>query len=140
MHYQAADGRAQQRADEGGDDDEVHRPEQFGFREGAHDGQAPDRHHHGAAQALQQAGGGHHLGAHRQAAQDRSAGEDADRGEEDAAGAEAVGHPAADGNADGQAEDVAGDDRFQAQRGNPEAGSDAGNGGVDDRGVELLHE
>jgi hypothetical protein len=98
------------------------------------------RHHHRPAEPLQQARGRHHWRVWRQPAQDRGKRKDADRDKKNAAGAETVGHPAADGNPDRKAEDITGDDRFQAQRRHPKAGRDAGNGGVDDRGVELLHE
>ena len=70
--------------------------------------------------------GHHHRRAQRQAAQHRSQREDGDRGAEHAPRAVAVGHPAADRNADRQAQDVAGDDRFQAQRRDVQAGGDVG--------------
>ena len=59
---------------------------------------------------------------------------------EDAARAEAIGDPAADRNADGQAQDVAGDDGLQAQRRDAQARRHRRDGGVDDGRVELLHE
>nr|GFD54652.1 hypothetical protein [Tanacetum cinerariifolium] len=70
----------------------------------------------------------------------RSQREDGDRGGEHAPRAEAVGHPAAHRDTDGQTQDVAGGDGLQAQRRDVQAGGNAGDGGVEDGGVELLHE
>ena len=64
----------------------------------------------------------------------------ADGGGEHAARAEAVGHPAADGNEDGEAERVAGEHRLHAERRDVERGAMAGDGGVENGGVERLHE
>ena len=58
---QAARDRTQHRADQTGNRDETHGPDQFGFSEGAHHGQTADRDHHGSAAALQDAAGHQHV-------------------------------------------------------------------------------
>jgi len=56
FHQPAAQGRAQQRAEQAGDGDEAHDPHQLGSRVGAQHHQAPDGEHQRAAQALHDAG------------------------------------------------------------------------------------
>ncbi len=69
-----------------------------------------------------------------------ASGEQRDGGSEHAARAIAVGDPAADRDAHRQAQDVAGDDRLEAQRRHAEADRHRRDRRVDDRRVELLHE
>ncbi len=71
MHDEAAHRRPQQRADEGGDDDEIHGRQQLGLLEGADDGEAADGHHHRSADALQDARCHQHRYADGEAAEHR---------------------------------------------------------------------
>jgi len=107
VHDQAADGRAEKRSDEGRDDDEVHRPQQFALSEGSHDRQSSDRRHEGRAGALKNSSEDHLLRALGQSAQDRRDREYSDRGGEDLSGPVAIRHPSAHRDADGQAQNIA---------------------------------
>ena len=102
--------------------------------------EAPDGDHHGSAAALQDAAGDEDMDVAGDTTEERPQGEDADGRGEDAAGAEAVRHPAADGNEDGEREGVAGQHRLHAERRDAEGRGDGGDGGVEDGGVERLHE
>ena len=66
--------------------------------------------------------------------------EQADRGREHPARAEAVRHPAADRNEHRQAQRVAGQHRLHAERGHLERLRDGGHGRVQNRRVERFHE
>ena len=107
---------------------------------GARQRHAADRHHHGAARALQDAAGHQHLDAGREAAQHRADGEEADRRGEDAPRAEPVGHPAAHRNEDGEAQRIARQHRLHAERHHVHRARDGRHRGVEDRRVERLHE
>ena len=107
----------EQRADQGRNDDEVHRPQQLRLGKGADDRSRPTGIIIAARDALRRC-------ARRPASArstdsphstEASVKRATARGE-DAARAEAVGDPAADRDADGEAQDVAGDDRLQAER------------------------
>jgi len=76
----------------------------------------------------------------RNAAEDGPEGEETDRGREHLTSSETVGHPAADRNEDGEAQGVAGQHRLHAERRHPEGLRDDRHGGVENRGVERLHE
>ena len=54
--------------------------------------------------------------------------------------AEAVGHPPADGDKDREAQGIAGQHGFHAERGNSERVGDRGDGGVQNRFIQRLHE
>src|SRR6202041_92614 len=57
-----------------------------------------------------------------------------------ATGAEAVRHPAADGYEDGKAQGIAGQYGLHAERRNMQSGRNSGYGGVENCGVQRLHE
>src|SRR5277367_3646277 len=95
---QAAGDGPEHGTDQGGNGDEAHGANQFGFGERPHQGQAADRNHHGSANALQNAESDQQVDVAGHAAEERTQREDTDRGREDATGAEAIGHPTADGN------------------------------------------
>ena len=75
-----------------------------------------------------------------EAAQHRAQGEKADRRGEDAPRAEAVGHPAAHRDEDGEAQRIARQHRLHAERRHVHRPGDGRHRGVEDRGVERLHE
>ena len=76
----------------------------------------------------------------RNAAKERSQGEEADGGSEHPPGSEAVCHPATDGYEHCQAEGVAGQNGLHAQGSDAQSRRDGRHGGVEDGGVERLHE
>ena len=137
---EAAGDGSEHGADESGDGDRGHGSDELGFGEGADDGEAADGHHHGASAALEDAEGYEDVDVGGDAAEKRAEAEQADGGGEDAAGAEAIGHPAADGDEDGEAQGVAGEHGLHAERGDFEGLRDGGHGGVENGGVERLHE
>ena len=114
--------------------------DQLGLVVGARQGHAADRHHHGAAGALQDAASHQHVDVGREAAQHRAQGEDADRRGEDAPRAEAVGHPAADRDEDGKAQRIARQHRLHAERHHVHRPGDGRHRGVEDGRIERLHE
>ena len=84
------------------------------------------------AQPLQYPRADKHRHIDRQPAHHRGKRKDRDSNGKDAPCAEAVRHPAADGDADGETEDITGDDRFEAQRRHMQAGRHGGHGRIDD--------
>ena len=66
--------------------------------------------------------------------------EERDRGREHPPRPVAIGHPAAQGNEDGDAERVATEHRLHAERDDAERARDRGDRGIQDRSVERLHE
>jgi hypothetical protein len=70
----------------------------------------------------------------------RAEGEGANRPRKYPARAEAVGHPSTDGDKNRQAQGVAGQHGFHAERGNSQRPGDRGNSGIQDRGIQRLHE
>ena len=140
MHDQAANRRAKQRPDQCRDDHEIHCFQQLCLWKGANDGQSTDRHHHCSTHSLQNAGGNKHGYIQGQAAEQGGKGEYHHCSTEHASRAETVSHPAADGNAHGQAQYVTGDNGFQAQRCHMEARRHGWHSRVDDGRVKLLHE
>ena len=140
MDDEAAHRGTKQGPDQCGDDDEVHRHQQFRFVKSANDRESAHRHHHRRADTLQHARDHQHWGIDGQTAQNRGSREDRHRDAKYLSSAESIRHPATDWNADGQAQDVAGHDGFQTQRRHLQTRRHRRNRGVDDGGVELLHE
>ena len=99
-----------------------------------------DRDHHGSPASLQDSAGDEQMDIVRDAAKDGPESEEADRGREHPTRTEAIGHPAADGNENREAQRVAGQHRFHAERGDPEGLRDDWHGRVQDCRVERLHE
>ena len=140
VHDHTADERPEQRADERGDDDVVHRREEFRTWESPHEREAADRRHHRAAHALQDARSSEDGDVGRDAAEQRTEHEERDRELEHLSRAEAVGHPATDRNEHGEAQRVARQHALQAERRDVEVQRHRGHGGVHDGRVEVLHE
>jgi hypothetical protein len=99
-----------------------------------------DRRHHRPAEALHDAHRHQHAEAVGHAAQHRAGGEDEQRGDEDAAGAEAVGEPAAHRDEGGDGEHIGGHRHVQPHRRGAEAARHVGDGGGDDRRIQLFHQ
>ncbi len=137
---EAAGDGAEHGTDEAGNGDEAHGANEFGLGKGAHHGEAANGDHHGAAAALQNAAGDEGVDVGGNAAQEGAEREDADGGGEDFAGAVAISHPAADGDEDGEAEGVAGENGLHGEWRDVQGLGDGGDGGVEDGGVERLHE
>jgi hypothetical protein len=139
-HDEAAGDRAEHRSDQTGDGDEAHRTNEFGLRERAHHRQAADGNHHGAAAALQNAAGNQLVDVGGESAEQGAEREDADGGRKDAARAVAIGHPAADGNEDGEAECVTREHGLHCERRDVKSGGDGGDRRVENSRVQGLHE
>ena len=139
-HDQAAERRANHRADQCRHADIGHRPHQLGFRHGAQQHEPADRHHHRPAHALHDAGEDQHRQRIGETAADRPQGEDDNRGAEHAARAKAVGGPAADRDEDREAQEVTSDRDVEPERVLAERGAHYRQGGGDDRRIEALHE
>src|ERR1700722_3490248 len=73
-------------------------------------------------------------------AQERAEREEADCRGEDAARSEAVRHPAADGDEDGETQRVARQNSLHAEGGDVESFGHGGDGGIENGGVERFHE
>ena len=139
-HDKTAHRRPHHRADQRRDAKVGHRGHEMAFRDRFENHQAPDRHHHRAAAALQDTRGNQFGQRLRQAAQHRSDGEDHDCGAEHRAGAEAVRHPGADRDEHRQAQQVGGDRQVELDRVLVQRPGHRGQRRRDDCGVEQLHE
>jgi len=139
-HDETAGHRAEHRADQARDGHEAHRADEFGFGKRPHQRQPPHRHHHRAAEPLQDPARHEQMDAVRNAAEQRAEGERADRPREHPARAEPVRHPAADGNEHRQTQRVAGEHRLHAQWHDAQRLRDGGHRRVQNRGVQRLHE
>ena len=129
-----------------------HRPEQrrdgepgkrrdhLGLGNAAQNNEAPDRHHHRTAQALNDPVEHEFRQAMRQAAKSRAASENRNGRHEDRARAVFVGNPAADGNEYRKAQQIACQREFQRDRGDMQIGRDCRQGGGENRRIEVLHE
>ena len=106
----------------------------------AQDDEAADGDHHGAAEALEDAHQGELGEGVGDAAEQGGEGEDGDGGGEDGAGAEAVGDPAADGDEDGEGEQVGRHADVEADGADVEAARHLRQRGGDDGAVEVFHE
>ena len=118
----------------------IHRADELRAAHRAEDDDAPDRHHHRAADALHEARereGRKRIGGR---AEQRANDEDADRGAKDGARAEAVGDPAADRDEDAEAEHVARDGDLQRDGVSSERAGHRGNGRHDDIRIHAFHE
>src|SRR6185437_7455788 len=132
--------RTEHGADQGGDGDETHYANEFMFGEGADQCETADGNHHGAAAALEHTAENKLVDIGGNAAQQGAKREDADGGGEDVASAEAVSHPAADGDKDGKGESIAGQHCLHGQGGHAEGFGYDGDAGIEDRRVQRLHE
>ena len=106
----------------------------------AEDDEAAYGDHHGSAYALQDAGEGELGEGVAEAAEYGGEGEGSDGEGEDGACAEAVGYPAADGDADGQSEEVGGHADVEVDGADVKAARHLGESGGDDGAVQVLHE
>jgi len=138
------DPAAQQRSDHRGEErrpGEVgDRVDHLGFRRHPQHREPADRHHHRAAEALQDSRHNQHPELGTERTEGRGEGEDRDRGEQDATGTEPVGEPAADRQADRHRDQIAGHRGVDVHRGDPEIVGDRRCRRRDDRSVEVLHE
>ena len=100
----------------------------------------PDRHHHGAAEALHEAPDRERFERTGERAADRGAEEDRERSAERGARSEPVRHPAAHGNENGEADEVGGDGELQGDDIDAEVARDRRQRRGEDRGVHRLHE
>ena len=137
---EAADRRAEDGAEQGGGGEPGHGGDQLAFWHGAQEDQAADRDHHGAAHALEDAGGDEFAERVRLAAEDRAKGEDDDGQAEDVLGAEAVGDPAAGGDEHRECQEVGGQGDVHVHGFGAEGARHGRQGGGDDGAVEVLHE
>src|SRR6266852_8927819 len=137
---EAADRRTEHRPQQRRHGEVGHRAHHVGLGDVAQQDEASDRHHHGAADPLQDACAGELGNAAAQPAQDRAEHEDGDGGAKDGARAEAVGHPAARRNEDGDAEEIGGDRQAEMDRADGEGFGDLRQRRGDHRAVEILHE
>jgi len=137
---EAADRRPNDRADQGRHGHPHHGAEQCAAVDGAHQDEAADRRHHGAADALHDAR--HHEPGERarERAADRACDEHRDGGAEHRARAEPVGGPAARRDEDGEREQVAGDGELERERAGADIGRDRRQRGGDHGRVHVLHE
>lgn len=136
---QSAGYRPEHGGDQAGNRHETHSADQFGFRKGAHQSEVSHGHHHGSAATLQNTAGDQKMDVLGDAAEERSQRKDADGGGEHPPCAEPVRHPAADGYEDCEAEGVAGENRFHAQRRHLQGGRDGGRRGVQNRRIQRFH-
>ena len=137
---EAAQGRAEHRPQQGGNGEPRQSRHQFRLRHRAQDDEAPHRHHHGPAHALDDAVE-HEIGERGgEPAQDRADGEDDDGRAEYRARAIAVRRPAARRNEDGQRKQIGGERQLERHRVFLEISGDGGQGGGDDGRVHLFHE
>src|ERR1700733_10930634 len=137
---QSAGDWAEHGADQSGNGNEAHGADEFGFGECAYESEAADGNHHRSAAALQNAACDEQMKIAGDAAEERSERENSDGRAENAAGAEAVGHPSADGNKNGEAQRVAGEHGFHAERRDVERSGHGGHGGIQNRRVQRFHE
>ena len=137
---ETAGDRAEHGGDERGDGDETHDANEVRLGERSHQREAANGDHHGTAHALHDTKSNKKMDAGGDAAEKRTERKETDGGCEDAASSELVGHPAADGNEHREAERVACQHSFHAERRDTESFGDCGHRGVEDGGVERLHE
>ena len=137
---EAAERRADHRADQRRHRDPGHRIHQRALVDRAQQHQPSDRRHHRAADALQDARD-HEIGDRGgQRAADRADHEDGDGDREHHARAEPVGGPAARRNEHRQRQQIRGDGELQRQRAGADIGGDRRQRGRDDRRIHVLHE
>ena len=113
---EATEQRSDHRTYERRDGEPSHGTDHIGLADRAQQDEPAHRHHRGTAQTLQHACGNHLPQRAAEPAQDRAGQEDDDGAAEHVPGAKPVGHPAADRNEYGEAEQVAGDREAQPHR------------------------
>jgi len=113
---EAAERGPEYRSEQGRDGEPGERRDELGFGHAAQDDEPAHGHHHGAADALQDAEEdkiGKRVG---EAAGGRAQSEDDDGGPEHGPGAEAVGDPAAQGNEHGERQEIRGERELERDR------------------------
>ena len=136
----AAERRADQRADERRHGEPRHGAHEFVTRRGAQQHEPPDRHHHRAAQTLNDAREHDLEQRMREARQDRADGEDGDGGAKHAPRAEFIRRPAGERDEDGERQQIGGEREFERHRVFMQIRRHGGEGGGEHGAVELLHE
>ena len=137
---EAAERRTDHRSHQRRNGEPGERRDQLGFRHRPQDDQPSDRHHHGAAHALDDAEQdeiGEPLG---EAAGRRAEREHDDGRAEHGAGAEAVGHPAAQRDKHGQRQEIRGERKLERDRVLVQIGGDGRQRRRDHRRIHRLHE
>ena len=137
---EAADRWAEDGSDRGGDHQPGHRGDEFGFGHRAQQHETPDGDHHRTTTALQHARADEERQARRLRAHDGADGEQADRGTEHGARAEAVRDLAAGRDEHGQAQQIGRQCHVHAQRINVEGAGHGRQGGGEHGAVQLFHE
>ena len=136
----AAQRRADHRPHQRGNREVIERGDVFALGHRAHEDEPSHRHHHRAAHALQEPGGDKCQEGVGRRAQQRSAHEHDDRRREYGARSVAVGHPAADRDEDGEADEIRRERQLERERGLADIGRDRGQRGRDHRRVHVFHE
>ena len=113
---EAAERRADHRPDHGGHGQIGERRDDLGLRNAAQEHEPADRHHHGPAHALEEARRDEAAERARSRAGERAGHEHRERRPEHGARAEAIGHPAADGDEDREADEIGGQRELQRDR------------------------
>lgn len=122
-------------------DPEFHyRAHQVTFLGAAQHGEAAYRHHHRAADSLQDPRNGEFDEAVTQPAKYGGAGEHDDRAAEHRTLPKAVGHPSANGNEDRERQQIGSHADTQAHGRDAECGGHVAQGGRDHRRIQILHE
>ena len=127
-------------ADQCGNRQVGERTDDLGLADAAQDDEAPNRHHHRSADALDETRADEGAERTRHRAKDRAEHEDDERRAEDRAGAVAVRLPAGNRDEDGEADEIGGQRQLQCDRILAERGGDHRQRGRDHRRVGVLHE
>ncbi|MCY1304081.1 hypothetical protein D9M70_538230 [compost metagenome] len=137
---EAAERRSGERPDKRWNCQKRHGRDEFAARRAAHQHQAGDRRHHRSAHALQKAREDEGDKAVGDGAENGTGDEDEDRRAENLLGAEAVRHPAAQGNEDRKRHHIGGQRQLERDRPDADVAGDCrqrrGNYGR----IHLLHE
>ena len=137
---ESADRRTDDRSEQSGHRQIGHRPHEIGLVGGAEQDQPADRHHHRAADPLEDSCRHQLEEGVADAAADRAQGEDGDRRPEQGPRADAVGEPAADRDEDREAEEIGADREIEPQRALAQRQGDGRQGGGEHRRIQVLHE
>ena len=136
----AAERRPDHRPHQRGDGEPGKRRDQLGLRHRAQDDEPSDRHHHGAAHALENAEGDKVRKPLGEAAGGGAERKHGDGGAEHGAGAEAVGDPAAQRDEHGKRQEIRGQSELERDRIVVKIGRDRRQGCRDHRRIHLFHE
>jgi hypothetical protein len=139
-HDPATQGRREHRSEQCRPRQVGRRVQEISLRRGPQHDESADRHHHRAADPLQDPGDDEHRQADAEGTEGGGHGEGRDGHEQDPPTAEAVGEPAADGDANGDGHQVGGDGDVDVDRADAQVVRHLRCRSGDDRGVQVLHE